>query len=61
MITGTVGITGGYYYYPQPYVPNVCPGCGRCKDCGQPNIPQPTVGPYWGWNQPFYYVHQVTY
>jgi hypothetical protein len=43
-------ITGGLV--PQPY-PNVCPGCGRCKDCGHPyqqpyQIPYQQPTPYWG-------------
>lgn len=35
---------------PQPVVPNVCPSCGRCRECGQPPVaPQPVryTGPIW--------------
>jgi hypothetical protein len=44
-------ITGGLVP-PNPY-PNVCPGCGRCKDCGHPyqqpyQIPYQQPIPYWG-------------
>jgi hypothetical protein len=46
----------------QPYVaPHICPGCGRCKDCGRPyettpynpwpGYPQPYVGDIPGWMQ----------
>ena len=34
-----------------PY-PNVCPGCGRCKECGHP-YPQPSV-PFWPQPQPYW-------
>jgi hypothetical protein len=36
-------ITGGLVA-PVPY-PNVCPGCGRCRDCGHPYT-APYVPPY---------------
>jgi hypothetical protein len=26
-------------------LPGVCPGCGRCRTCGQP-YPQPVIVPY---------------
>lgn len=39
----------GYYYYPQPWYVNppndVCPGCGRCNQCGRGE----TVRPYITW------------
>jgi len=48
---GTTGITPSY---PVRTYPNVCPGCGRCKDCGHPV--QPYV-PY----MPSYPLPQITY
>ena len=39
-----------YPYYPAPYTPGVCPGCGRCKQCGRPNAHPPYIYPlpYYG-------------
>lgn len=37
---GTTTVPNGWAG--QPYnVPNTCPGCGRCKDCGRPYETQP--------------------
>jgi len=55
----TVTSTGNYHgQYPAPYI---CPGCGRCKDCGRPyetqpynpwpGYPNPHVGDTPGWMQ----------
>jgi hypothetical protein len=48
-----------------PVNPHVCPGCGRCKDCGRPyetqpftpwpGYPNPYIGdPVWPYGGPFY-------
>lgn len=29
-----------------PMPPGVCPGCGRCRHCGQPYHSQPVVQPF---------------
>lgn len=54
MINQQVGQTAqpcqNSYVYTQPQ-PNVCPGCGRCRDCGRPYEAQPY--PYTPW--------QITY
>jgi hypothetical protein len=36
--SGISGAWGGLYPSPSP---NVCPGCGRCRDCGRPAEVQP--------------------
>lgn len=56
MYTNTTGSSANYFTYAYPQ-PNICPGCGRCRDCGQP---APVVSPLiWGdpypsitWNGP---------
>lgn len=48
--TTTAAPQNGYWGQPQP---NVCPGCGRCKDCGRPYEAAP-VQPSWPYS-PFWY------
>jgi hypothetical protein len=38
--------TGGSFTSNLPAKPNVCPGCGRCKECGQP---VPALAPVYPW------------
>ena len=49
--------TGGNVTVTYPnHQPAVCPDCGRCRTCGQPQPPI-TVQPTWGtydWPQPFF-------
>lgn len=46
-----VDSTGGTVQTSPQAQPNTCPGCGRCKHCGQPNFyPQ---YPYYA--QPYWY------
>ena len=49
----------GVTFIPAP-TPNVCPGCGRCRHCGQPaTVPQPYVpAPFESvlpWTNPIWY------
>lgn len=37
-----------------PPRPNVCPSCGRCRDCGHGARPQPYVNPYPVYPTPIY-------
>lgn len=47
---GPVDTTGQWYISPSQ--PSICPGCGRCKDCGQP---YPIYGRYYQYDwQPKY-------
>ena len=58
--TGTPSIPS-VWSIPQPQ-PNVCPGCGRCRQCGQPTpgLPSwPYPGPTWIY-QPYYTVTCTT-
>lgn len=41
--------------YQHPY-PNICPGCGRCRDCGQPAMipaPIPYNPPHYPYQDPY--------
>lgn len=49
-------VSAGAVTYPNGFpqaAPSVCPGCGRCKDCGQPYAappaPLPSYPVYPGW------------
>lgn len=47
MYTNTTGSSANYYYYTYPQ-PSVCPGCGRCRECGQTAYPH--IDPWITWN-----------
>lgn len=57
----TGGMIGGWAGTYRTYYPNVCPGCGRCRDCGQVQPYQPvnpltqpvTIPPPNPWGQPY--------
>ncbi len=52
MYTNTTGSADYFTYtYPQP---NICPGCGRCRECGQPAPAYPQITNPWEitWNTP---------
>lgn len=51
LVGGSVPNTAGTQFIPYIPYPNVCPSCGRCRDCGHPAPapyypPQPNFG-YW--------------
>ena len=48
---GTTTVPNGWSA--QPYnAPHICPGCGRCKDCGRPYETQP-YNPWPGYPNPY--------
>ena len=46
------GNTGGWVGQPD-IAPHICPGCGRCRDCGRPYETQPYNVPWPGYPQPY--------
>lgn len=49
---GTTTIPAGQVIYVGPTLPktpNICPGCGRCKDCGQHAAPVLPAAPPYVW------------
>lgn len=51
LVGGTTTVPNGWSS--QPYnAPHVCPGCGRCKDCGRPYETQPFT-PWPGYPRPY--------
>lgn len=51
MYTNTTGSSADYFTYNTYPQPNICPGCGRCRECGQPApVSPPIVNPWITWS-----------
>lgn len=58
MATGEIS-TNTVNYTVAP-APNVCPGCGRCKTCGQPTSEPYKFYPMPYYTQPFWSIYPTT-
>ena len=47
--TGSISINPNTPIYSPPNTPDVCPGCGRCRQCGQPYHRPSWSEPYITW------------